>query len=199
MLEIVYDMAPGAELFFHDLGGNTVAFNSAIDDLVTAGCHIICDDIGWLLEPFYEDGTVASHIASVISANDIIYVSSAGNAGDSHYQGDFYSWSGNPNYHDFNGALTDPPFLYVNMPTLSNVIVILQWDEPFGSSGNDYNVYLYRIDSGLNLVQLVATSNAIQNGNDNPLEYFSYTRLGGASNFAVVVENLSGSNNNIEV
>ncbi|MDZ7622863.1 MAG: S8 family serine peptidase [Ignavibacteriaceae bacterium] len=114
MLEIVHDMVPGAELYFHDLGGNTVAFNSAIDDLITAGCDIICDDIGLgLLEPFYEDGTVASHINSVINANDIIYVSSAGNSGGSHYQGDFFPIPAQPTQHDFseggtNGFLSLP-------------------------------------------------------------------------------------------
>jgi hypothetical protein len=78
MLEIIYDMVPGASLYFHDCGSNIVAFNSAIDDLIAAGANVIVDDIGWIGEPFFEDGTIAQHVASVLAANNIIYVSSAG-------------------------------------------------------------------------------------------------------------------------
>ncbi|MCX6682222.1 MAG: hypothetical protein NTY71_04475 [Methanoregula sp.] len=53
MLEIIYDMAPGAKLYFHDMGTNTLAFNHAMDDLVAAGCTVIVDDIGWYDEPYF--------------------------------------------------------------------------------------------------------------------------------------------------
>ena len=90
MLEIVHDMVPSSELYFHDCGLNTLAFNNAIDALISAGCKIICDDVSWITEPFFEDGTVASHVASVLAEKNIIYISSAGNSGGSHYQGDYY-------------------------------------------------------------------------------------------------------------
>lgn len=44
MLEIGHDLAPGAELYFHDCGEDLIAFNQAIDELIAAGCNIICDD-----------------------------------------------------------------------------------------------------------------------------------------------------------
>ena len=49
MLEIVHDLAPGAELYFHDCGDNMLAFNAGIDELVASGCKVICDDISWLV------------------------------------------------------------------------------------------------------------------------------------------------------
>lgn len=52
MLEIIHDMVPGAELYFHDHGDNKLEFNSGIDALVDAGCDVIVDDIGWIFEPF---------------------------------------------------------------------------------------------------------------------------------------------------
>ena len=171
MLEIVHDMVPGAELYFHDLGGNTVAFNSAIDNLIAAGCNIICDDIGWLLEPFYEDGIVASHVNSVIAANDIIYVSSAGNSGNYHYQGNFVPLTAFPTRHDFSGVNSGTPYLYVELSPGENVIVVLQWDDPFGGSNNDYDLELRLNSNG----SLVTQSNAKQNGTQDPLEAFSYT------------------------
>jgi hypothetical protein len=56
MLEIIHDMVPGAKLYFHDCGDNTIAFNTAIDNLVTSGCNIIVDDISWPTEPYLRTG-----------------------------------------------------------------------------------------------------------------------------------------------
>ena len=63
MLEIVHDLAPGAQLYFHNCGKDTIAFNQAIDALVAAGCTVICDDIGWLGEPYFETATWPSMFA----------------------------------------------------------------------------------------------------------------------------------------
>ena len=62
MLEIVHDIAPDAELYFRDCGSNTLDFADGIDALADAGCTIICDDIGWINDPFFEDGALATHI-----------------------------------------------------------------------------------------------------------------------------------------
>ena len=198
MLEIVHDMVPGAELYFHDLGGNTVLFNAAIDDLINAGCNIICDDIGWLLEPFYEDGIVASHINSVINSNDIIYVSSAGNAGDSHYQGDFFPITSQPTQHDFSEGGTTGFYLYLPLQVGEQAIIILQWDDQFGASGNDYDLYL----NNLGTSATVASSQFVQSGTEDPLEYIVYTRPGGGPisyNYGIIVEQYSGNPVNLEV
>ncbi|MBK7632121.1 MAG: S8 family serine peptidase [Ignavibacteriales bacterium] len=198
MLEIVHDMVPGSELYFHDLGGNTLAFNSAIDDLVTAGSNIICDDIGWLLEPFYEDGIVASHINSVINSNDIIYVSSAGNAGDSHYQGDFSPIPAQPEQHDFSEGGTSGFYLYLPLEVGEQAIIVFQWDDQFGASENDYDLYLYNLGTS----SVVASSEDVQSGSGDPLEYIVYTRpVGGPASYdyAIIVNQFSGSPVNLEV
>ncbi len=196
MLEIVHDMVPSADLYFHDCGSNTVAFNSAIDDLVSAGCDVICDDIGWLLEPYFEDGTVASHVASVLSGNDIIYVSSAGNAGSSHYQGDYYPIPSSTQ-HDFSeGAGTGYYYLYAYMETGSNIRIVLQWNDQSGSSGNNYNLYLYSYSLG----GTVASSTTVQDGDDDPLEWINYDATSGsAGDFAIIVDKISGSAKTLEV
>lgn len=194
MLEIVHDMVPSAELYFHDMGNNTVAFNSAISDLVSAGCNVICDDVGWITEPFFEDGSVALHVASVLSGNNVVYVSSAGNAGGSHYQGDYYPIPSSTQ-HDFSRNGTDY-YLYIHMVTGSGVRVVLEWNDQFGSSGNDYNLYLYSYALG----GTVAASTNTQNGTGNPLEFISYTATASsAGDFAVIVSKSSGSAKTLEV
>ena len=193
MLEIVHDMVPGADLYFHDCGANTVAFNAAIDALVAAGCNVICDDIGWITEPFFEDGIIASHLTSVLASNDIVYASSAGNAGQKHYQGDYYNISSSTQ-HDFSRGGTTGYYLYLRMQAGSSVRVVLQWNDQFGSSGNNYDLYLYSYSSS----SYVAVSTATQDGDDDPLEWISYT-AGDTGDYAIVVNKYSGVGKTLEV
>lgn len=189
MLEIIHDMTPDASLYFHDCGNNVLAFNSAVDDLVTAGANVIVDDIVWLGEPFFEDGTVASHVASVLISNNIIYVSAGGNYAKQHYQGDYYN--NGSNYHDFSRG-SNPTFknLYANIPPGGSITVILQWNDNFGSSGNDYDLLMDNNDGS----GLLAGSFAIQNNDDNPFETFSYTNTtGSAIDARIWVNNYNGS------
>ena len=62
MLEVLHDMAPGADLSFHDCGSDVYTFMDAVDELVADGCTVIVDDINWKYEPFYENGDVGAHL-----------------------------------------------------------------------------------------------------------------------------------------
>jgi hypothetical protein len=196
MLEIVHDMVPDADLYFHDCGANVVAFNSAIDALVNAGCDVVCDDIGWSGEPFFEDGIIASHLTSVLASNDIVYVSSAGNAGNKHYQGDYYPLPSSTQ-HDFSRGGTTGYYLYLQMQAGGSVGTVLQWNDQFESSGNDYDLCLYNMDTGI----AVARSEATQDGDDDPLEGFGYTVPSGTptADYAIVVNKQSGVGKTLEV
>jgi hypothetical protein len=174
ILEIVHDIAPDAALAFHDCGANTIAFNQAIDDLVAAGCNIICDDIGWIGQPFFEDGTVASHVSNVISTYNVIYVTSAGNNAAKHYQGAYYDNSVYPGFHDFSSGSSALKDLYVDIPPGEEITVILQWNDQFGVSSNDYDLYLYDESTD----SIVAGSASTQSGTQDPLEGFIFTNSG---------------------
>ena len=174
MLEIVHDMVPDADLYFHDCGDNTVAFNNAIDALVDAGCDVVCDDIGWIYEPFFEDGIIASHLTSVLASNDnnIVYVSSAGNAGNKHYQGDYYN-----DGYDFHDKVWR-----IDFNPDSSAIIVLQWNDEFGASGNDYDLYLYDYNTGD-----ILYSDGVQDGDDDPLEFISCYYDGDSVGEAVII------------
>lgn len=169
MLEIVHDLAPGAGLYFHDCGDNIIAFNQAISNLVAAGCRIVCDDIGWIGEPFFEDGIIARHVASMLADSNIIYISSAGNDAETHYQGGYHDQG--DGCHDFSEGSSDFKNIYARIPPGEEIIVVLQWDDQFGASSNDYDLYLW--DSPFN--QLLDASCNFQTGDADPLEWVAYT------------------------
>ncbi len=194
MLEIVHDIAPGAELYFHDSGNNVIAFNGAVDALAGAGCDIICDDIGWIFEPFFEDGIVASHVRDVVESNDILYVSAAGNDALTHYQGEFDPVGAN--FHDFSGGTEETAWLYSFIPPGGSIIVVLQWNDEWGKSENDYNFYLGDLISG----RIISWSTDVQDGNDLPIESLTYLNTEQTGkNVALLVQKVSGESGVLEV
>ncbi len=184
MLEIVHDLAPGAELYFHDCGSNIYEFIAAIENLKTAGCNIICDDIGWIGEPFFEDGTIAEYVDNLLDTTDIIYVSSAGNAALSHFQGDFVDF-GDGTADFSNGSDPSYPYLYANLKNGQSLTAVMQWNEAFGDSANDYDLYLFNYITGVK----IGASEYEQNGDDAPLEYIQYTNTTGSDMDVVILAN----------
>jgi len=180
MMEIVYDLAPEAKLYFHDCGSNVIEFNNAIDALVSAGCDIICDDIGWLTEPFFEDGIIAEHITNLLLTNDIVYTTSAGNSATRHYQGQ-YNDNGN-GFHDFSEGTSDYKSLYMQIPNGSEFLGILQWNDLFGESSNDYDLILVNNATG----DILERSEITQDGTGDPIEYVYYKNETGAEIIAEV-------------
>jgi len=189
MLEIVHDIAPDAELYFHDCGSNGIAFNAAVDDLVAAGCTVICDDIAWLTVPYFQDGSIASHIQSLVDGGGIFYASSAGNYAKAHYQGSYTD--GGSGWHDFGGD-TVLPF---TVGAGRSVYVVLEWNDSWGSSSNDYDLAIYSASG-----TLVGSSAGSQDGNDNPIEYVQVTNGNAyAVTYYIAVQKYSGSARTIEI
>ena len=80
MLEIVYDLCPGAQLYFATAFGGPASFAQNILDLRAAGCDVIVDDVGYFNEsPFFDD--VISQAVTSVTASGALYFSSCGNAG----------------------------------------------------------------------------------------------------------------------
>ncbi|HDS62901.1 MAG TPA: cell surface protein, partial [Methanofollis liminatans] len=183
MLEIVHDIAPDADLYFHDHGSSWIEFNAAIDALAAAGCTVICDDIAWTTVPYFQDGIIASHIQSLVDEGEIIYVSSAGNYAKAHYQGGYVD--GGDGWHDFGGDIVLP----FTVPAGASISVVLEWNDPWGFSSNDYDLYVY--DS---LGTKIASSTGPQDGDDNPIESASVRNTGASAVKAYIgVKKYSGS------
>src|SRR6185295_18726550 len=115
MLEIIHDLAPGAQLFFATAGGGLANFAQNIRDLRAAGCDIIVDDVGYFVESPFQDGQAPSVISPTnggvvaqavkdVATSGALYFSSAGNSGNLN-DGTSGVWEG-----DFNaGAAAAAP------------------------------------------------------------------------------------------
>ena len=83
MLEIIYDLAPGARLGYATAVGGLAAFAQNVLDLADpakGACTIIVDDISYAAESPFQDGAVAQAVNTVTAAG-VAYFSSAANSG----------------------------------------------------------------------------------------------------------------------
>jgi len=172
MLEIVHDLAPGAELYFATAFGGQAGFAQNILDLRAAGCDIIVDDVRYFAEsPFY-DGIIAQAVNQV-TADGAFYFSSAGNSGNQNdgtsgtWEGDFVDGgaAGTP-VDGKGGRLHSFGANAYNTATGAGGGVFLHWSDPPGASTNDYDLYI--LDN--NGANVIAMSTTVQNGAQNPIE-----------------------------
>ena len=184
--EIIHDIAPAAELAIASVA-TTLEFITRVDELVNDfGADVVVDDLSFYRQPYFTDGSVAQAVAAV--SNQVVFISAAGNAADRHYESgshlvDFFSEALQASFpvHDF-GTAAGGAFdvsLNVTIGPQDYLLAILQWDEPFGSSANDFDLVLGNVSESNLLtcnasVDGVCLSAEIQNGDDDPIESFCY-------------------------
>ena len=166
MLQLIHDIAPGAELGFHTAFGGIGAFVDGIRDLADpnqGNCDVIVDDIRYNVEPFYQDGPVTNVADSVVDEG-IPYFSSAGNDGRNSYEAPFRD-SGNPGVisststaHDFDpsGSAVDT-LQEITIRQGGNFrIFTLQWTDPSaivdGSLGADTDIDVALVNDTLGII-----------------------------------------------
>ncbi len=186
ILEIIHDIAPAAQLAFGS-GLTTLDFIQRVDDLAnTFNADVIIDDIGFSSVPFFADGDLAQAVAAV--ADQVVFVSAAGNGAHNHYEAGYEPTSfQNLDFHGF-GAAAGQGFDVTMSVTLfpgEFILPILQWNDPFGGSANDYDVFLLD-GSG---TDVLGAGVGLQTGSQDPLEiicYFNNTSASQAVQVAVV-------------
>lgn len=174
MLEIIYDLAPGAQLYFATAFGGPGGFAQNILNLRSAGCDVIVDDVGYFNESPFQDGIIAQAVDSV-TADGAMYFSSAGNEGNKKHstsgtwEGDFADGGAvtapvdgkGGNVHSFGSANYDS--------VTASGPAVLFWSDPLGASTNDYDLYVLDA-TGANIV---GSSTTVQNGSQDPYEIVS--------------------------
>jgi subtilisin family serine protease len=200
MLQIVHDLAPHANLAFATAFESEESFAQNIEALAApksaggAGAEVIVDDVGYLEEPFFQDGPVAAAIDRVTSEG-VTYLTAAGNDNLFDSSGhEIASWEA-PEFRDSGGcpavvaALegfhgnhcmdfdpgggTDRTFGITVEPgeTLS---LDLQWAEPWNGVLTDLDAVLLSA-SGTKILTSSVEANSGFKGTQRPLEIVEWT------------------------
>ena len=192
MLEIVHDLAPGAELWYgfygRSFGGTVLDFMAAVNCLAQ-NVDVVVDDIGWFNVGPY-DGTSIVSVNASDALNDPAnrirgYYNAVGNQALEHYQETYidsgFNYEVSPDFWDLHfftatSSTSDAGLglscacadAFVLVPG-GSVSVILQWDDPFGGSSNDYDLFLFLGEF------VVAVGGDPQDGSGFPAEFLAYT------------------------
>jgi hypothetical protein len=208
LLEIVHDLAPGAKLSFAN-GDTDLAFSQAVNFLAASN-DVVLDDIGFYGEPY--DGTSGVSLNTAAALNNPnwpirAYVTAVGNDADEHYIGAYVdsgvdgttiagiTTPGHLHLFQRTADTTDvlglgaQPFNVIALPQNGEAAIFLTWDDPFGGSANNYDLYLVQQSTG----RVVASSTDVQSGRQDPSEVIDYVNKGAADRFLIVVQNVRGA------
>jgi hypothetical protein len=207
ILEIVHDIAPGAQLRFANFS-TSLEFNAAVNFLASVS-DVVIDDIGWLARPTDGSSDVSTNTANALTNVGFpirAYATSVGNQALRHYQGSyvdsgldgtaFVGFAGN--FHTFaaTGGTTDCTALG---PRAANLILLapgqttsifLTWNETFGSATSDYDLFLREYPSGPVVAQSISDNVNITH---DPVEAIVYTNPNGSNTFYDVFVQNSGN------
>ena len=208
LLEIVHDLAPRAKLTFAN-GDTDLAFNNAVNFLAASN-DVVLDDIGFYGEPYDGTSNVSKNTAAALNnpAWPIrAYFTSVGNDADDHYYGAYadsgvdgatisgITTPGRLHLFQRTADTTDvlnlgaQPYNVIALPQNGEAAIFLSWNDPFGGSSNNYDMYLVQQSTG----KVVASSTDVQNGRQDPVEVIDYVNRGAADRFLIVVQNVRGA------
>ena len=207
MLELVYDVAPGAQLYFATGFSGPAGFAQNIRNLRAAGCTIIIDDVSYLNETAFQNGQAANVISNTMggvvvqAVNDVtvgsqagaLYFSSAANSGNKNdgtagaWEGDFVDGgvaggvlNGAGNLHNFGGQV------FTAFTAGGGSATTLKWSDPLGGSANDYDLFVLNSTG----TQVLAAGTNMQSGTQDPYESVSNVNATGNN---VVITKFSGA------
>ncbi|MCX6099700.1 MAG: PKD domain-containing protein, partial [Candidatus Bipolaricaulota bacterium] len=159
--EVVYDVAPSAELYLIKIADD-VDLDQAVTYCLANGIDVINHSLGWYNTNNYDGMGTIGDIARRAISGGILWVNAAGNEAQSHWQSGF-SDANLDGWHDV------PVTFYATSG--SPIVVYLTWNE-WPQSSSDYDLYLY--DPAANLV---ASSTKYQTGTEEPTESIQTTAL----------------------
>jgi len=195
MMEIIHDIAPGAQLYFY--GVQTVAdYLNGVTDLEGQGVKLVVDDLVSFDEPDFVDGSIALAVQGALTygTGGIRWVTSAGNYNTTHYQAQAaIGASGRQNFNV--GGATDET-LSVSIPagTPTNPFTFdayLQWSSAWGSNTDNFGLYLLD-SSGTVLTSQTGTSTT-------PKQHLTFQNTGVATTWQLRVTGATGINRKLEI
>lgn len=191
--ELVHDMAPNAKLWLVNFETDVEHYN-AVDWIIRQKVQVISYSLGWF-NAGAGDGTgpICADVEAAAS-QDIIWATSAGNAAEDHWEGNFNDPDGD-GWHNFSG--TDR-YLEFHAPANMPIAVFLNWNDwgawngsDYSGSNQDFDLYLY-FWTGSSW-SLVDTSSNSQNGSQWPIEEIGGRSSKTAGKWAVSIRKVSAT------
>lgn len=175
--EIIHDIAPGATLVLASFE-DEVTWAQAVDELVDSGVRIISHSVGFD-NVFPPDGNnFFARKVDEAASRGVLFVTAAGNEADKYYQGAWRDDNAN-SFLDFTSGVELIPILVEGDAT-----IVLRWDDSFGASSHDYDLYVVTADFAGNPdlspsnPAIVASSIDLQSGSQDPLEQVEFSAEG---------------------
>lgn len=163
--EIIYDLAPDAGLYLANFGTD-LEFGNAVNWLINNKVDIISCSVGWInAGPYDGTGPVDDVVDNARDNHGILWFQSAGNEADGHWGG-IWTDTTRDGYQNFYGGAK---FNSIYARGGTYISIALNWDDPWGASSNDFDLYLYD-----NNYREVANSLNWQTGKENPTERIVY-------------------------
>ena len=189
MLQTVHDIAPDASLAFYTAFNSEADFAAGILALAAAGCKVICDDVSYFDEPFFQNGIVAQAIETV-EAEGVVYLTAAGNDASNAYQATWTPISGTydgvalRDAQSFGGSLVQT--ITIGGNSNYDAPLLLEWDQPYGTATSNLEILVFQ--NG----RLITTATNRSVG--EPTNPWTGVDLQGGQTYQIAIENLSGPN-----
>jgi len=178
--EIVYDVAPQAQLYLIKIG-DSVDLENAKDYCISQLVRIINHSVGWFNTNFADGTGAICDIVNSAKSGGILWVNSAGNHAQRHYQASFSDSDGD-DWHEFGDETND-----IQLSSWAIIYIYLTWNS-WPTTNQDYDLYLY--DASLNLI---ASSTTYQTGTQPPTEFIGVTVAPGTYYIAVKKYSATGT------
>jgi subtilisin family serine protease len=155
---------------------------------------VIVDDVAYLDEPFFQDGSALDTAVEQVVAEGVSYFTAASNEGTDFFQSAFApietTLPGLPGrwaVANFGTSGQPAPYLTLTVPKGGSFAIDLQWDQPFATIGsghgaaNSLALALYTVGN-----QLIGTAGTLGLG-QNPEQLLQFTNTTGQTGLKLVV------------
>jgi hypothetical protein len=184
MLEIIHDLAPGAELWFASAGDTPLDLANAAESL-SLNVDVVVSDV--TSPGYFPDGqnTLSQEITKILANSNNrsrAFFQNVGNYAEKHYSGPYTDSGlsgafGNLHLFSATSETTGPSTSFasnkISIPPDESITVSLTWDDPAEASTNNYDLFL----ADCAFTTLLDSSTGLQNGFQEPQEIVSFPNL----------------------
>jgi hypothetical protein len=187
--QIVYDMAPGAQLYLAKISTDA-QLQQAVNDMVANGVRVINHSVGWYNAAFYDGTGPLCNTVNTAATNNIQWVNAMGNDRYRHYLATLTDTDGDLR-HEF---AVGQNYNTISLAAGGRARIYLNWDA-YSTTSIDYNLYLYSGNPDAGGVQ-VSKSETKQALGYAPYEIIDYT-ASAAGTYYIVVKKLRSTTANV--